>query len=370
MLENLVSGKNSTPDEITPVETSPRQLFLSSVENLLRTGADFGIAADFDQNISRVGSSNGLDPRDSYIDPIVRQAFMDMQTAGKDVVIISSRGARDIARIVDIPGIGIVGTLGWETLDTKGASHIHPRFHLFQPQITGILQEVRERFFEEQLHRSTEIADEPNTELETPEGGRIILQRKGYNPEYPEGINSTWALNLVSLEARENYQQALKQYYQEAFNKYANTFDKADRTKLKEMCGLMIRAGKTTDGLPTLDVEIRPTSQGAKAKAMIQLMREPIDPKRQVHFKDMPYHNFWIYSGDHPKQDGPPMRAGHTAYKFTRGKRGVLGIWSKPAHEQEQPIRGVDVVVDSVSGNAELMKDAAALITRYATSPL
>lgn len=366
MVDGSFSVDNQPPKEAIPVEVSSRQRFIDNVETLLKNGGDVGVAADFDQNISRGGLSKGLDPRDREIDPVVRQAFMDMREAGKDVVIISSRGAKDVARILNIPGIVVVGTLGWETLDAKGVSHIHPRFRTFQPQITGILKDIRERFFSEQLHMSTAIVNEPSNELATPEGGKIILQRKGYNDEYPEGINSTWALNLVDEGARDKYQDALKQYYSEAFAKYSGSMNESDRAKLQEMCGLMIRVGKTAEGLPTLDVEIRPTSQGAKANAMLQLMRENVDPKRQEHFKDMPYHPFWIYSGDHAVQDSAPMRAGHTASYLTRNKRGVLGVWSKPPHEEERPVRGVDVVVDGVSGNAQLMKETAAIITRYA----
>ncbi len=344
-----------------PQETQ-RQQYVDTIQRFVATKTDFGIAADYDHNISKPGPSRELDPRDSTVNPDIRQAFSDMIQAGKEVVIISSRGARDIARIVNVPGVSIVGSLGWETLDADGISHIHPRFKPFEPQITGILKDVRERFFTKQLGIPTDIVNEPNTELTTPDGGTVILQRKGYNEEYPEGINATYSLNLVSEEARETYKKTLEQYYNEAFAKYAHPLNKADKARLKEMCDFKLYPGKTADGLPTLDVEIRPTSQGAKANALMQLMREPHDPKRQAHFAGMPHHQFWIYSGDHDVQDSAAMRAGHTAHQLTKGKRGVVGIWTKPSHQEAKEVRGVDIVVNSVAGNAELMQKTAAII--------
>ena len=70
-------------------------------------------------------------------------------------------------------------------------------------------------------------------------------------------------------------------------------------------------------------------------------------------------------SGDHAEEDGPPMRAGHTADSLSDGKREMLGIWSKPLHEEEREVRGVDVVVDGVAGNAELMTEIAKKIKQY-----
>lgn len=349
---------------VTP--ETPREQYLERVRTLVQNHASLGIAADYDHNISKQGPSHGRDPRDSTVNPDIHQAFSDMIQAGTDVVIVSSRGARDIARIVNIPGISIVGSLGWETLDRNGESHIHPRFKPFEPQITGILQEVRERFFAEQLGRSPDIVDEPNTELATPSGDTIILQRKGYNSEYPEGINATWSLSLLPEEKRATYKTALERYYVEAFNKFTADWNKSDKATLREMCNFMLQQGKTADGIPTLDVEIRPASQGAKAKAIVQLMREPDDPKRQEHFMAMPSHAYWIYSGDHDVQDSAPMRAGRTAHKLSQGKRDVIGIWSKPSHQEEKEVRGVDVIVNSVAGNAALMKETAAIIAAAA----
>lgn len=290
--------------------------------------------------------------------------------SGFDVVIISSRGARDIARLVGIPGVYVIGSLGWETLDNQGISHIHPRFQPYGQQITGILREVRERLLTEQLHASTSLQDAPNNEFFTPEGGKVILQRKGYNDEYPEGINATWVLNLVDPNARKTYRTFLTNYYNQAFEKYAPKTQQTERERLKKMCDLVERLGQTPEGLSTLDVEIRPTSQNSKARAMIQLMRHADDPKRGTHFRGMPFHNFWVYSGDSFIQDGPPMRAGHAAMVLTHGKRGVLGIWSKPPYEQQRLLRGVNVVVDGVSGNAELMLEIADLMGRYPGSSL
>ena len=157
----------------------------------------------------------------------------------------------------------------------------------------------------------------------------------------------------------------LKQYYDEAFTKHTASMTEKDLEALRELCGFQIREGKGSDGAQTLDVEIRPTSQIAKSKAMIQLMRESGDPKRQKHFEDMPYHSAWVYSGDHTEQDGPVMRAGHSTDFLSHGKRKMLGIWSKPFHEEERPVRGVDVVVDGVAGNAKLMTEIAKKIKQY-----
>lgn len=356
-------GSNPSPQEATqnPVvsqspedskDLSPEGKVLETVNKYLNEGKAFGIAADFDENIARGGT----------IDPEIRQAFIDMVASGKEVVIISSRGAKDVAERVSIPGVSIIGTLGWETLDKNGQSHINERFRPFQPQITGILRDVRGRFLTEQLGKPTEVADEPNIELRTPEGQGINLQRKGYNDEYPEGINLTLALSLLPKEAQTKYGEVLKGYYDEAFDKYTASMPKEDKATLRELCGFQFRDGQTSDGKQTHDVEIRPTSQTAKSKAMIQLMREEGDPKREANFGDMPYHSNWIYSGDSADQDGHAMRVGHSADFLSHGKRKMLDIWSKPLHEEGRPVRGVDVVVDGVNENAGLMTKIADMI--------
>jgi len=339
----------------TNPETGTRPAFLEKVETLLKKGGDVAVAADFDENISRPGPSNGRDPRDSQVDPIMRQAMRDVLDTGRDVVIVSSRGARDVARIAGLPGLSVVGTLGWETLDKEGNSHIHPQFRPFKRQITGILREVRERFLREHLHRKRAFIAKPNTELVAADGGVIILQSKGYNEEYPEGINATWALSMLDDEVKQTYRNALEQYYNEAFTNYAEPLSEEERATLQELCGFMIRAGQTAEGVPTFDVEIRPTSQGAKALAVEELMKRSDDPTRLESFTGMPSHAVWIFSGDHIEQDFPVMQL-----------EGVMGVWSKSPHDRGKPVpEGVAIVVDSVSGNAALTTEIASLMARY-----
>lgn len=361
-LGGIAEPLQKNPAQKSDIQSTPekqKEQYLERVKGLLARNEDFGIAVDYDDNIAQHGEIN----------PIARQALIDMVTAGKKVVVVSSRGAKDVAQRVDIPGISIVGTLGWETLDENGQSRIHSRFKPFSSQITGILKDVRERFFTEQLHMSIEIADEPNTRLAISEGSSINLQRKGYNEEYPEGINSTWALTELKAETQIKYQKILEEYYHEAFDKYTASLSDIDKIKLQELCSFMLRAGKNPDGLPTLDVEIRPKSQIAKAIAIIQLMREQQDPKRQENFANMPYSPNWIFSGDTLTQDAPPMRAGNTANALTKGKRSMIGVWSRPSHLELQNARGVDFTVDGVAANAELLKDTAKLIQQSSFTP-
>ncbi len=374
LLETLTARQDQGPSQLevlgllNPAQPKKNH-FLRAFETLQQENADFGIAADYDQNISREGKSQGLDPTYSYIDPVARQAFHDMRDAGKDVVIISSRGARDIARIVDVPGISIVGSLGWETFVTdkndsaRGISHIHPLYKPYQSQITSILGDVRKKFLEQELGIApAEIETEPNLKFTTADGGIVVVQRKGFNPEYPEGINLTWNLNQVSANARARYRMALEKHYRDAFAKYSEGLNENESARLKELCSIIFREGKTSNDVSTFDVEVRPISQGAKAKAIIQLMRDPTDPKRLECFQHMSYHSIWIYSGDQAQQDGPPMRAGHTAYALTHGKRGVIGVWSKPLDEPYRDIRGVDITVAGVAGNIALLADMAKLL--------
>jgi hypothetical protein len=380
LLDSLSLRQSQDPSQLEALglldSVQPKKAqFLRAFETMLKENIDFGIAADFDQNISREGKSQALDPCNSYIDPVARQAFQDIRERGKDVVIISSRGARDIARIIDIPGINIIGSLGWETFaaykdnPTRGVSHIHPLYKPYRTQITSILRDVRKEFLEQELGLTPEETEtEPNLRLIMPDDGIIVIQRKGFNSEYPEGINLTWNLNQVSTNARAKYRVALEKFYYAAFAKYSEGLNENDRTKLMELCSIILREGKLSNGITTLDVEVRPIAQGAKAKAMIQLMRESTDQKRLESFQNIPYHPIWIYSGDHIQQDGPPMRAGHTAYVLTQGRRGTIGIWSQPLDEPYRDIRGVDITVNGVAENAALLADMAELIKAYPQS--
>ncbi|MEK7559602.1 MAG: hypothetical protein AAB521_04820 [Patescibacteria group bacterium] len=358
-LEKVAQSSNAPQSPEDLQNLTPEEKVLKEVDKYLEEGRDFGIAADYDKTIADDSAK---------INPEIRQAFIDMIASGREVVIISSRGAGDVVKKVGIPGVSVIGTLGWETLDKNGKSHINEKFKPYQPQITGILRDVRERFLKEQLGRPIEVSNDPNIELDTPEGQGINLQRKGYNEEYPEGINLTLALSNLPPEAQERYGKALELYYNEAFSKQAALMSAKDQAALKELCGFKLRDGMTSDGKKTFDVEIRPTSQISKSKALIQLMRESEDPKRQAHFKDMPFHANWIYAGDHAEQDGPVMRAGHTADSLSQGKRGIFGIWSKPPNEEERAVRGVDAVVDGVTGNAKLMTEIASKVKQHSSS--
>lgn len=348
-----------------PNSEAEKEEFLRSLDALVLGGKDVGVAADFDQNISKIGASGGMDPRDVQVDPGARQSLIAIRDSGRDVVIISSRGARDIARIVDIPGVAIVGSQGWETFiadannPTEGKSLIHRQFDPFSTQITGILGEVRSHLSHE-LGLPSEVGEEPNLELPTTDG-KIILQRKGYNDQYPEGISLTWNLNQIAPEKRQKYIDLLKKYYEEAFDKYSN-LPGVDKEKLASLCGEDILS--ENDG-KLLSFQIKPTYQASKSKALIQLMREPGDPKRPENFRHMPYHPYWIYSGDNAQQDVPVMRAGHSASAFSLQKRGLLGVWSKPDSEEYTQPRGVDVTVSGVAGNAAILGEIAQVFQRY-----
>lgn len=342
-------------DEASVAREQEREHFLKQVEDMLKRGGDLAFAADFDQNLSLGGASKGLDPRDSFIHPKAQEAIRDIVEAGRDYVIISSRGARDVARIVNIPGVEIIGSLGWETFvaDEKdprhGRSEIHPQFGPYASQITAILGEVRERFFAEDLHIPVAIPDEPNLALSSPSGGVVVLQRKGFNEEFKEGITLTWNLNQLGPETRKRYNAKLTEYYEKAF---AEVSSPDTREALAQLCGIMHRPGN--NGL-WYDLEMRPTSQSAKANAMEQLQLPVSDPHRLQHFQHMPGHKLWIYSGDHIEQDTPVMRL-----------PGVLGIWSRPKDEEYRKVEGINVTVDGVLGNASLHQDMAALVKKYA----
>lgn len=351
-------------------QSSDETKFLEQVKNLIETETDIGIAADFDGNITRVPpGSKGLDPREGYVDPEILKAYKKIRQAGVDIVIISSRGARDIARLVNLPSVTIIGSLGWETFiadekkPSEGISMIHQQFVPFREQITNILQEIRTRFMKEQLNLNVIRPDEPTAAFETKPGERIFLQIKGNNDEYAEGINHTWSLSMDS--DRDIHRKALERYYKEAFTKYSKGMELAEMEKLEKLCGLKLREGKSVSGDPTLDVEIRPISEQSKAKALIQLMREPGDPYRQNHFhREIPYHTHWIYSGDDRVQDGAVMRAGHLADSLTDHRRGILGVLT--AHPTEnQTVRGVDLGIGDVDANAHLHRKLADLFMQH-----
>jgi hypothetical protein len=287
--------------------------------------------------------------------------MIDILDSGRDVVILSSRGGKDVATIANIPkrpngrGVSIVGSLGWETVDTDGNSHIHPQFQPFQRQITGILQDVRERFFTEQLHIPTTFTAEPNTQLPTPDGNMILLQSKGYNDEYPEGINATFMMSMLSQAEQQTYFTALEQYYNDALKTHTDGWDEADREKLKQLCGFTFREGYTVGGVRTFDVEIRPLDQGAKAEAAKELLKKSDDPTRLSHFAGMPSCELLLFSGDRPEQDGPVMELPN-----------VVGIWTRSPHDKTTPVpKGAKIVVESVSGNASLTKDIASRMSAH-----
>jgi hydroxymethylpyrimidine pyrophosphatase-like HAD family hydrolase len=340
---------------------------LEGVRFMQEKGIRFGVALDFDGNIALEGKSNGLDPRDSYVHPEAKQALIDIQKAGVAVVVISSRGAADVAQRIAIPGIQYVGSLGWETYVpdsedlTKGVSLIHPQFLPYQTQITSILHEVRTRFTTD-LGHSTDLENVPNIAIPAGRDSTVIMQRKGYNSQFPEGINITWALNMVPDDKKTQYLQAITQYFEEAFTKQTDGLTQTQIEELKQLCGLVSREGMTTDGHKTLDVEIRPLSNAAKAEAMTQLLA--IGDSLE-HFVPMPKADIWIFSGDHTQQDWPVMERGHQIAQETQGKKGVIGVWSKSQFDNVEKVPDfVDVVVDGVFGNAALLKEMAAVIKR------
>lgn len=354
-----------------------QEQFLGNVEALLQQGVRIGVAADFDGNISVEGSTGGLDPRESSVDPRIRQAFQSIIESGHDVIIISSRGAQDVATRVGLESttsrgtFSAVGTLGWETRDPEGKSHIHEQFAPYKDHITTILRSVREQFIRNNVEPDQQeavlaMAMEPNMVIPTP-FGEVILQPKGYTNEegYPEGINHTWALNMVPPEQQAQFAEALTQYYEDAFANVASAalLTSEQRHKLDQLCGFVKREGVSMNGKPLLDIEIRPRSQGAKAHAGLQLLRSD---GREQYMTNMPRNQILIYSGDHIDQDWPVGRAGHLADRLTHGQAGIINVWTR--QHQEEPgndTRGIDIVVDGVNGNAQLLTRLAELFARY-----
>src|SRR5476649_2284574 len=126
--------------QINEFETSQYATFLKIIESWEDEDIDYGLIFDFDDTISRI-RGDGLDPRDSYLDEKIYRAFAAFLRVQKNIVLLSSRGGKDLVRIVeeaqkqsgivhppDALKIVFIGSLGWETLDHQEHSHINERF--------------------------------------------------------------------------------------------------------------------------------------------------------------------------------------------------------------------------------------------------
>lgn len=348
--ENIPQDSNPPKSPEDSKDLSPEQQLLDTVESRVKEGKRIVVVTDYDKTAA------GDDAR---IDTEFKQASADIISNGGYVIFNSSRDVEDLKEKVRIDGARLIGLLGDQTLDENGKTHINERFRPYQSQQTGVLKEVRERFIAEQLGRSVEVTDQPNIDLGTPEGPSINMQRKGCNEEYPEGINLTLALSNLPPEAQEKYENALRGYYNEAFDRQTASMTPNDKEAFRKLCDFRLRKGMTSEKKQTLDVEIRPASQITKARTALQLLRRPDDPKRQDGFRDYPWSDELIVLGDDPDQDGPSMRAIKTARRFTKGKLGGYGVLAERSQEEERLTRGVNVVVDGMHGIADLMTKIA-----------
>lgn len=358
---------SSPPDVIVSGEAQ----ILTNFEKMLESGKKILFATDFDKTISMDGPSKGEDPRDSMVDPNIRESMLKLQEAGIDLAVISARSARKIAQIMHIPGLQVVGTMGWETFHsdrnnpTDGTSLIHESFDKYQKPLTDILQEAREKFLAEDLHVETEdMSEAVELEYGTPQGGKVVLERKGVNLDYPEGILHTYNFNQVQPNERAVYSQHLKQYYEEAFEKAAEGHDDAYRLELMKKCGLLKWPCPPTDP-GRFSVEIGPIAQRAKTGPIIQFMRDPSDVKRNRYFQGMKgeYAGI-IYAGDHEVQDGRVFDATARVSRRT-GELDAISLW---IHTGETAERKNSARVHGVSENARIIEQMATIATAHKAS--
>lgn len=339
---------------------------LQRFEQALKEGKQILLATDFDKTISQDGLSKGEDPRDSQVNPQIQASLQALQKAGVDIAVISARSARKIAEIVTIPGLAIVGTLGWETFHadeqnpTKGVSEIHESFTPYREQLTSVLGEVRKRFLSEDLGVDTKAEDEIELEYKTPSGQTIVLERKGVNDQYSEGIYHSYNFNQVSVAERVALVSQLRQHYQEVYRNLAERYppdnpeNETFLQSFQQMSGIVPK-----DNTPEMEgrysFDIGPLSQQTKSHAIIEFMRQPDDPKRDAYFSHLPggYETIF-YAGDDNVQDGKAFHAGRLAQRLTQGRRDSVGVWVNQG-DVYQPKEVSEYQVMGVAGNAALL---------------
>ncbi len=335
--------------------SSDKQDILNFIEQLLINNEKIILVLDFDQTISLDGLSKGEDPRDSQIDPVVKDALIRIKKSEVDVAILSARSGQKIVEIIQIPDTIIVGTLGWETY-TLGVSFVSEHFLAFKDQITKILKHIRESFSKKKW-----VGSEIEIEIDLGKDGKIILERKAVSNLYPEGIMHNYNLNMVNPEKRADLVDLLSKYYFEVIDSLKETPEFIN--ELKRKCGL-IPDDHSPEKEGWYSFQIGPISQQAKAHGLIQLMREPNDPKRESYFKNLPGgFTHLIYFGD-SNFDIAAMQAGHNEESLTKGYIDLTGVLIE---EGEEAVKKelADFKIRGVSANAQLLDEIAALVDKY-----
>lgn len=365
------------------VAASAETRVLNNFEEMLKGGKKILFATDFDNTISQDGPSKGEDPRDSVIDPRIKKALIQLQEADIDLAIISARSARKIAQIAQIPGLQVIGTMGWETFKSskdnpsRGVSVIHESFSPFEKPLTEILEEVRHRFVRDDLKQEIPPHDSESDAIEmeylSKTGGKVVLERKGVNEAYPEGIYHTYNFNQVDKTERAEFAAHLEQYYIEAFDKALEKHTPSEngdlyRLRLMQKWGIMPNSKSPLDN-GRYSSEIGPRAQRAKTGAIIQFMRRPNSTRRHLYFESMEggYESI-IYSGDHIDQDGLVFDVMDRVGKAKYVKGGTLQSIHLWINSDESATRPNSERIHGVSGNARIVEQMATLATAYKTS--
>lgn len=352
------------PQTINTIKKTPNDLIIKIKEAVSKNELML-IINDIDLTISTGGSNGELDPRNTYYNDASAQALAEIEKKGHILGFITNRSGQQVVRMNKKAGINksiIVGTYGYELFKsdlnhpTSGESFIDESIEIYRPEISHILTALRENLFR-RLKLSKDIFEETEVEIKTLHGS-IILERKGVNSDYPEGLAAVYNFNLVESGVRSEIAAGMLSDYENMFKLLISENYRLG-LMLKHIWG-HLPAEESPEKPGKFSLRFEPLNKKSKIIGMRKIFAEVKNllPENQ-HIGTI------IMAGDSDEDFEAVIEAKHLVNgQYSNGfkKPQVYGIWVKPPEYQELASHTADFYVNGIDEYSGFLTDLAAIL--------
>lgn len=345
-----------------PTGEAAHQTVLNFFTEIVRSGAQVRTAVDLDQTVVPYHK----DPRACKIDPTCHDALLRISQHGSPIIITGRDGWR-AQQLVDIPNAVIIGTYGFEAR-VGNQSYIYEKLAPYADTLTMGFSRFRELFLQNMgITLDREI--EREFEIPIPEGGSIVVERKAVDgifldetgkplpQQLTEGLAHVYNCNSVDPKARIRIKTAMEKAYGDIIHDML-------QKGVPEQLFYLSPQRHSPDQPGDWGADIGPQFGNSKAHVLLQLLREPSDPKRERYLSRVPgFARAILYVGD-SNPDAPGFQAGRLAERFTKGKRQAMGVWVMPKNpdSQDRAKRQCTVAVNGIAENGQMLTKIADLL--------
>jgi hypothetical protein len=339
----------------------PLEGLLTEVGEKVGRGEKLFVVNDFDLTISAPGETGGDNPSDVDIDPSCADALRQLSENGHYIGILSNRAGAQTASRLHKHGLHnaeIIGTYGFEryTVSPSGdTSEIKFGWEEYSDIITPAIQHIRNYLYSDPgVSPANEPGRSPEVTLQT-EGGPLYLERKGITTDgtFPEGLSLGLNFNQITdLRFREQLVERVEGYYERVMDDVRSVTDDNEFWRRTDLWG------KTQNVNPPgepgrYSIGFEQMTKRGKRFGVIELKKKLRETGQMGDI------GLITYGGDDARVDNEAMFQTKRIPLFAKTEPSVYGIWVKQDPTQVVTPDSADIVVNGVSGNAQLLRELA-----------